>query len=524
MAFRCRIELMRQQAQSSFIRFVPKKLAAVLFIVIGISVPVAGFAWGPTRDSFTEASLPTQVALNAVTDNSEYGDERDFMKASLAGTSNFQNDVAVEPGKEYWVQLYVRNAAKEAVAKNVQTYVNIPRSAGDSLLLKGFVSAANAKPKSVWDQVTFTSTNNVKLSYVAGSATLGNNSTASNSLKLADVNKKPGAKLGYKTLDGSMMAGQQYAGYVRFTVKVAAAETSTQSSLSLVHEVRAEGDDSWSSSVEASGGDVIEHRLSYKNTGGTQQVPVATTILPDNLQYIEGSSTITNDGHKNGVKVKDQISEDGKALGHYEAGLTAALQFQTTYSSADSCEKAEASSTVTAGTIKATAKATIAPSDNCDQTTDTTSSDDTDTDTTVTSSTDSTSTSDSSDNLATADDNATSTTSRRRTTTTSSTNQDQPTTQNEVVVADQDSVQTTDPAAVDSSDEFSTDETAATEDSDLVAEKTTDKQTVTTLPSNGIESVFGSAVGIGSVGYGTHLWLSSRRSLRSAALQIFKRQ
>ncbi len=89
------------------------------------------------------------------------------------------------------------------------------------------------------------------------------------------------------------------------------------------------GKDDWADTVNAKVGDVIEFRIGYENTSNESQADVAIKdILPENLEYVAGSSVIKNFNHPNGAKiVQDSLVENGIRIGSYGAGANAYIYF-----------------------------------------------------------------------------------------------------------------------------------------------------------------------------------------------------
>ncbi len=69
--------------------------------------------WGPERATYTSASFADYATFNSATDNSEIGDERDFVRVREIGKDSYANRVKIVPGKEYEVCIYYNNNAGE---------------------------------------------------------------------------------------------------------------------------------------------------------------------------------------------------------------------------------------------------------------------------------------------------------------------------------------------------------------------------------------------------------------------------
>ena len=157
-----------------------KLIALISMVAIAIIVPVALFAWGPSRPTFTMAVPADHVTFNSITDNPNIGDERNFVGIREAGTNNqWTDNMTVENGKSYSVRMYVHNNAASnlnLVAQDVTAKFNLPTTTGKSIQVDGFIDSSNASPTEVFDSATFTNSSDFNLSYVSGSLKYENNS------------------------------------------------------------------------------------------------------------------------------------------------------------------------------------------------------------------------------------------------------------------------------------------------------------------------------------------------------------
>lgn len=309
--------------------------ALVAIIAAAIVVPASLYAWGPSRATFTEASPAPYVTFNSITDNQVYGDERDFVSvkdASNKQDGGWANTVNVEPGKEYVVRMYVHNNAASnlnLVAENVRASASIKQGTAKNIAISGFVSADNANPKQVWDDVSVTSSQDFNVNYVPGSATFHNNSVgaAPEGAALSDnIMTSGGALLGYDKLDGKIPGCYKYSGYVYFRVKPQFAPTNK---FETTKQVRKVGDATWTKSVNVNPGDQVEYLLGYKNTGETQQNNVIMRDeLPQGVSYVAGSTYLKNAANPSYTKVSDNLTTaTGININGYTPGSNAYVKF-----------------------------------------------------------------------------------------------------------------------------------------------------------------------------------------------------
>lgn len=328
------------EAMSTLLNLVqraPKRSAAILTAALAaVILPASLLAWGPTRPTFTEQSPATYVTFNSMTNNSFYGDERYFSSIKdTADTSagNWKGELTAEPGKEYIVRVYVHNNAASnlnLVAKNVRASVTVPTTTGKSVSIQSAISADNASPKEVWDDVKLTSSKDFNLAYVPGSATFHNNSVgaANGGVALPDsLVTSAGAQLGYDKLDGNIPGCYEYSGYVYFKVKP---QFATETSNFTVNKmVRKDGaTDGFKESVNVNPGDKLNYRIEFKNTGNSSLKNVnLKDQLPAGISLTPGSVKIFNGNNTGGAFVQngDTLVSNGINIGNYAAGGTNAL-------------------------------------------------------------------------------------------------------------------------------------------------------------------------------------------------------
>ncbi len=313
---------------TSLIRRAPKRTSAIVAILAAaIIVPAAVFAWGPSRDTYTIERPADKVTFNSITNNPNYGDERNFVTikdAANTAAGGWKDEIAVQNGKEYWVRMYVHNNAADnlnLVAENVTAKFNLPTQEASRIQIDGYLSSSNADPKQVWDQAVFTSANKFALDYVEGSAEFTNN-VFTGGTKLSDSVVSSGALLGYNKLDGKIPGCFKYDGLVTFKVKI------VESSFDVQKTVRVHGatDTTFKENVSVKPGDKVDYQIYFKNTGGTQLKDVSIRdTLPAGVTYVPGTTYLYN---ANGLRqVADGITTTGLNIGGYVGGGEAFLKF-----------------------------------------------------------------------------------------------------------------------------------------------------------------------------------------------------
>jgi len=315
----------------SLIRRAPKRLtAAALMIAAAIIIPTAALAWGPSRDTYTVEQPADKVVFNSITNNPNYGDERNFVTikdSANQNTGTWVDDITVTNNKEYYVRMYVHNNAAanlNLIAQNVTAKFNVPTYNSNKIQIDGYLSSTNADPTQVWDQAIFHGPNDskFKLEYVAGSATYTNNVYPSGT-GLPDSVVGAGAKLGYENIgDGNIPGCFQYSGAVIFKVKAVTSEFDVQKT------VRMNGiaDKTFKETVNAKAGDKVDYQIYFENKGGAvlNDVSIKDT-LPAGMTYVAGSTMLYN---ANGNRtVADGVTTTGLNIGNYGPTANAYIRF-----------------------------------------------------------------------------------------------------------------------------------------------------------------------------------------------------
>lgn len=331
----------------TFTQRLSNKAALSVFItLIAVAVlPLTALSWGPQRQTFTIEQPANFVTFNSITNNPGHGDERNFMQVreKEAPNSAYRDDVSLVGGKEYVVYIYYHNnaasnynASGQGVAKDAFARAEIPgivKTGGVATKGAAYVGASNANPTSVYDDVTFTNTTgtDISLRYVPGSTNIHSKGAVNNKVMPDTILGSGGVKLGYSALDGVLPGCHEYAGYITFVVKA------DQPNFTFKKDVRIAGTKGWQDSITAKKGDKVEYLLSYDNTGTTQQKDVTfKDELPKGLNYVPGSSKLTNASKPTGAPVTDGISKGGMNVGNYNGQSNAFLVFSATIDT-DTC-------------------------------------------------------------------------------------------------------------------------------------------------------------------------------------------
>ncbi|NCO10684.1 DUF11 domain-containing protein [Candidatus Saccharibacteria bacterium] len=312
----------------SLIRRAPKRFSvAVAMIAAAIIIPATVFAWGPERPTFTIESPAPYNTFNSITNNPNYGDERNFVTIKDAANQNaggWTDDISVENGKDYYVRMYVHNNAAEnlnLVAENVTAQFNVPDYEAERIQIDGYLSSSNSQPGKIWDQAVFTGDSRFSLDYVEGSAMYTNNVFTSGT-SLGDAIVGNGVQLGYDKLDGKIPGCFQYDGFVTFKVKAVSSDFSLEKTV----RVNDTEDKTFKENVSVKPGDKVDFQIYFKNTGGTQLKDVVVKDkLPEGMSYVPGTTYLHNSGGTR--QVADGITAGGLVIGGYLPGGDAYVKF-----------------------------------------------------------------------------------------------------------------------------------------------------------------------------------------------------
>lgn len=317
-------------------------VAGVTAIVAGVAA-FAGItlAWGPTRPTYTMERPADHVTFDSITNNPNYGDEREFVTIKDVTTGGkLTNNATLIPGHEYQVQVYVHNNASSdlnasgvGIAHGTTVRAALPASVNGSETVDGFVTATNATPTEVYDTAALTSTGKVDLEFVNGSAMLHTNFQQT---KLADSVITTGVKVGDKDLSGDWRGCLNYAGAVTFNFKVKNLPTGdfTMDKQVRKHSTTTGG---WLDTYAAQPGETVDYIIRYKNTGTiTQDNVVVKDMLPAGVSYIAGSTVLANANNPTGKVINDDVTTKGVNIGSYTPGSNAWVRFSAQVAANDS--------------------------------------------------------------------------------------------------------------------------------------------------------------------------------------------
>lgn len=330
-----------------FSRLPKKMLAGVAVVAAVIGIATATTAWSPERPTYTIQSPAPHVTFNSITDNPNYGDERTFFDAKNAANTSlggFVDNANTEGADEMLLRVYVHNNAADnlntvpdgnggfkGIARNTKVRIHLPTAAAANLRANAYISADNAQPQIVSDEVDFSGTGAFNLEYVPGSARAYNNAVPGG-MALSDSIVTTGAPIGYETANGTVPGCFQYANIVTIKVKVKKPAYSLQKSVRLEGQTSAD----WKETVKQEAGKNVEWRLEFKNNGSTQLKDVKIVDeVPAGLVVVPGSVKLYNTSNPSGYAYPDSaIQANGRQvnvnIGTYNPAAGAFVTFKTT--------------------------------------------------------------------------------------------------------------------------------------------------------------------------------------------------
>lgn len=309
--------------------------ALVAALAVTLFAGVATLAWGPERQTYTIDKPADRITFNAITNNPNHGDERNFttVRQVNEASNKWRDVVEVKGDDEYIVRMYVHNNAAanlNLVAENTRAKASIPNVLANEIKIQGQISANNATPKEIWDQVVFKSeSRKFNIAYVAGTARYYTNVNPSEGFKVSDsLITSSGALLGYDKLDGRVPGCFQYSGILTFRVKT---QVQKQANFNVTKQVRKAGTTDWHKSIKVNPGEKIEYRLGYDNVGEVQQNNVIMKdTLPKSIKYTANTTYVKNATNPNGDGLKLQsndLTTKGINIGNYKANANAFVKF-----------------------------------------------------------------------------------------------------------------------------------------------------------------------------------------------------
>lgn len=330
--------------------------AAVAAVIIVPITAIAGYE--PANRQVISYNGPDTPAFQNPVFNSwintpYYGDERAFADAATTTDGQYKDMLAIEPGQEITMRMYVHNGAAPGlngnnfdgpgVARNTRMQIYLPTATSTQLRSYSYIVADNTNPGWVADSVDYNSSVPVSMEFVPGSARFANRANP-NGVVLPDtiVNHNnqfnvnaPAAKLGYQQMDGNYPACFEYDGFVTIKVRI------NGPSLSVDKKVTTPGSTEWGENLDLTINDPAQTPttswlIEYKNTSNVMVTNgVVRDSLPEHLKLVPGSVMHYDGNHPQGIPVADSgLFEGGVGVGNIAPnGGNGYFRFRTTVTS-----------------------------------------------------------------------------------------------------------------------------------------------------------------------------------------------
>lgn len=186
--------------------------------------------WGPERETFTMGNPASYVALNSITDNPNWGDERDFVALKGTDRAKFMTgQVTACPGDTVEATVYLQNDAADNLDQldiyGLRMRVALSDGATSGAAYVGVVLDAK-NVKEIWDGGAVVCENRkLKLTLVNNSAKIFSCCSPDDGIPLPNLVVDGWQMLGYRTTDGSLPLGHENGVYtsviwVRFDLAV----------------------------------------------------------------------------------------------------------------------------------------------------------------------------------------------------------------------------------------------------------------------------------------------------------------
>lgn len=322
---------------------VPKRLAAIFGVVAAVMVPLAIYAWGPSRETFTIEKPATYVTFDSITNNPNYGDERNFLRVrdsdkqywSDSSTNGWTDTMTMQEGHTYDVRLYVHNNAASNLnlkSTNTRAFINLPikdNTYGKQFELNGYIMSDNAKPNKIWDNIVLKSDKAFHVKVVSQKYINNIKTEADGGFDIGNEvysGDGTGALIGYEKMDGVVPGCFQYSGYVLLKIQPV-----FQVVPAPAYDVEKTVD-----KTTAKPGETINYTINVKNTGNVNLTNVKVTDqLP--AYYSEAKETVTSKNGSTGSIVKGgEIT-----LAKLNVGETATIKISYTIKGAEQLECGE---------------------------------------------------------------------------------------------------------------------------------------------------------------------------------------
>ena len=292
---------------------------------------VEGIHWGPKREALYFGERPDHVVFNSVMDNPLYGDEQHFLTMKGFSPHKQPHLVELQPGQTYRFRLFYcndadphMNASGKGVAVECLARIRKPDilEPGKVEAIRAELYAFNAKPQTIWDQISVCCKEKVELRFAPATAVYHNFGKLNDQLAGQQL-FGDGVLLGFNTQSGKLPGGQHFRGTITFDLEVIVPQKPEFS------QVVSQNGRDYEKKVSVLPGDILTFRSSFLMN---QSAPVSPLVLrdrlPEGLDLIPGTTILYNEANPEGLVMKDFVTKNGFNVGSYYRGTHAVIQYK----------------------------------------------------------------------------------------------------------------------------------------------------------------------------------------------------
>lgn len=283
----------------------PKRAAAAALVALALAFPVATFA-------ASTVTIEGSLGVANVT----------------AGDTNYAHSVNASYDQVVKLQVYYHNRENPGsglVAQNLRVKIAMPTGAGQTQTATATISADNS------NTVTGSATVNLDradatLDYVPGSAVWRHNVGTNDNVKIVDTQLSDAI-----VTSGQGLVLEDEKPCFNFAATVTVLARVHVTGVKVVKEVEGVNQsNAWTNSNTANPGDTLKYRITYQNTGNTQEKNVVIRDnLPPKMQLVPNTTVVYTSTTPNGSADKsNNITNGGLDIGSYEPGATAYVVFE----------------------------------------------------------------------------------------------------------------------------------------------------------------------------------------------------
>lgn len=287
--------------------------------------------WGPVRKLYTEGKDAEYVAFNSRINGMRWGDERYFTGIRRLDEKEYHREMTLTDNTEYEVRIFYDNNCEPdlnktgvGIADSVRIMASVPQDQitpdHDQKLFAGLYCMEKGY---IWSCVTLhVSDIPLHVEFVDASAVIHNGGRTNGTILSTDL-LSSGQYIGVNVMDGRIPAGVPYSGWITFRIRAKSTRFRISRTTSL------DGKHFMDGIVEAHPGDRITFRTEFINLGSSILTNVGFhDVLPEGINYVDGTTVLYNGSHRDGLKMKDLIHRNGFNTGEYWPRANAIILYE----------------------------------------------------------------------------------------------------------------------------------------------------------------------------------------------------